>query len=316
MKPLLVGIDVGFGQIKAVAADGRSLSIPSWIAPVPEDSIGTKHAVTVTDKGKQYLVGEDAARFARARIPTVDSAWHEEPAFRILFRYVAQHFGTDHMRVATGLPVRYFVRNRDSLKKTMESFSGDGLTVEVVTVVPQPAGTLWSCFFDPSGAARTDFGGRVGIIDIGNGTIDAIEVNDSEMSWTSHASEPRGVSRAYEYLHSVVRSKGLNLRITDMPQLVDNPVVKDAGKEINFKRAVAESKRIVVQSVQDIVDELWGSTSALNHIIFTGGGSAFVRQELEQTFSRTSCTIPKEPHLANAQGYVRIAAEATQPAEA
>ncbi|TJY57378.1 ParM/StbA family protein [Sinimarinibacterium sp. CAU 1509] len=306
-NPLLLGIDVGFGQLKAASVDGREICMPSWTAQVHDRSMSLKETKVVNDRGAMWLVGEDAHRLAKASVPTVDSLWYETDEYRVLFRYALEHFGVRAARIVTGLPVKNIRSDhRERLMRTLKSWKSDGLDIEVARIVPQPVGSLFDICFDAHGEPVDSMDGRIGIVDIGNGTIDAVEVTDGEVSWTTNTSEPRGVSRAYEYLLSHIRNRDLPARITDMPRVFAQGSIRSGTTTISLEKPIAEAKRMVVQAVSDIVADLWTNPNSLECLILSGGGAAFLQAELMETFKKANVKIPKTPHLSNVRGYLKI----------
>lgn len=304
---LLLGIDVGFGQLKAATVDGRELCMPSWTAQVNDRSMSMKSTKIVNDDATMWLVGEDAHRLAKASVPTVDSLWYETDQYRVLFRYAMEYFGVTSARIVTGLPVKNIRSDhKERLMNTLRSWKTRGMKLDVVRVVPQPVGSLFDICFDNTGKPIDSMKGRIGIVDIGNGTIDAVEVTDGEVSWTTNTSEPRGVSRAHEFLLSHVRSKGIQARITDMPRVFAQGNIRDGNSMLPLDKPIADAKRMVVQAVSDIVADLWTNANSLEWLIFSGGGAAFIEQELLAEFKRARVKIPKSPHMANVKGYVKI----------
>lgn len=321
MTPLLIGFDVGFGQLKAYTLDGRHLCIPSWTAMIHDRSMATTQLELVNDSGNVWLVGEDAHRLARASVPTVDSGWYEQTEFRVLVRYAMNHFGVQNARIVTGLPIRYMADHRKRMRSVIESWKSDEfgkpLNIKVVKIVAQPAGSLAEVGYREDGTPVDDsYMGRVGVIDIGNGTIDAIEANQGKISLTNHASEPRGVSRAYESVLSYVRSKGIPARIAHMPKAVADGSIRDGKSMLNLEKPIAEAKQALVQAVDDIISDLWTNPQMLDRLVFTGGGAAFAGKELQKRFNRSRVSIPADPHMANVRGYVRLGLAADLQAQA
>lgn len=304
----LIGFDVGFGQTKGVSDSGHELCVPSWTARVNDNAMALDRVNLIVDEKVHWLVGDDAHRLARARLPEVDSSWYRQPEFRVLTRYILEQMGTRSARVVTGLPVRYHAEHKEHLQKTLQSWSSSGINLEVLRIIPQPVGSYFYLAMDDAGNAQEGFANtRVGIVDIGGGTVDAIELNHAKVSWTVHASEPRGVSRAYEYLHSYIRGKGIAARIADMPSVMAAGQIRDGKQVLSLERPIAEAKRLVVQAVADIVIDLWTNATSLDALIVTGGGAALCRDELVKEFSKARIMIPDAPHLANARGYLRAA---------
>lgn len=307
-QDLLIGIDVGYGQVKARSLDGRELCIPSWTARVHDKTMAMGNIQIVNDNGDMWLVGEDAHRLAKASVPQVDSSWFEQDEYRVLFRYALSHFGVRSARIVTGLPIRHLKTHKERLVNTFKSWKSMGLNVEPVRVVAQPVGSLWEVAFDDKGAKPVDpgFRGRVGIVDIGNGTIDAIEANELHVSLTNHACDPKGVSRAYDYVLSYIRAKGIQARITDMPKVIAAGTIRDGASLLPLDKPIAEAKRLIVQAAADIISEMWTNPQSLDWLIFTGGGAAFVETELKQEFRKARVSIPANPHMANVRGYLKI----------
>ncbi len=302
----LIAIDLGFGQCKGASIDGRTVKVPSWTSRIEDRTMLTDNNDLVQDGDHYWLVGDRARLQGVAVAPTVDSTYYQTDQWRVMLRYMLNRFGLRDARIVTGLPIAHVRQHAQGLRSTILGMRQYGMRLEVVSILPQPVGSMMYLMMDGSGVVPDDMRGRVGIVDIGSGTIDAIEVNDGVPA-AHYRSEPRGVHRVYEHLYDYLRDKKIPARLSDMPTVMQQGTVTDGRKARDVSKAIAEAKAVLVRSVAGVVEDLWGSDTALSTLIITGGGAALARDELEKRFQASRLRIPKEPDLANVRGYLRAA---------
>lgn len=304
-NPQVIALDIGFGQVKA-AIDGRQISFPSYTARVTHAAQTNGNAETYTDADGTWLVGQSAHRFSKAKAPTVDSTWYAEPEFRVLAGHAINMLGASGFAVVTGLPIRYYNRHATPfVEHVRNDWPKRGLTANIARVLPQPIGTFLHIATDERGGLKKEFAGRIAVIDIGAGTIDAVEINSGDISWDALSSEPYGVNRAFEHLQSHIRAKGVNLRMSDMPEIFRTGHYSRHGEQVAVAKPIEDAKQIVLQAVLDQAHELWGNMASVDTVLFTGGGAQFLRPELQSAFKKSKVFIPEHSESANASGYLK-----------
>jgi plasmid segregation protein ParM len=190
MTSLQIGIDIGYGFVKAVSSTGGKVSFPSMVTPCGHDPLdgaikgkGSGYKVRITTNGRKddILVGEAAAHSLSAQGFV---AQQEKPAqlHDTLLLTAAYLQGAcenlmlnGNARLAVGLPLSFYRSQKSALKERLKRLeaclSADNgperlISFSRVSVFPQGAGALVS-----TGKALPK-SGLVGLIDIGTYTSD------------------------------------------------------------------------------------------------------------------------------------------------
>lgn len=309
-KRLIVGLDNGFGQVKAVTSDGRSTKFPSYYAKAAA-SLGLKpdHSMVQLPSG-DYIVGENARLLARPVTARIDSSWIYEPGFTALAFHAFNKLQVKTGYLVTGLSVEYFNRMKGPLEKIVESWKEFGYDFTLLSTEAQPSGTFWNEYLDDNGAfIKSPAKSRVGIVDMGAGTLDLLEINKGEVT-TNFSSSPYGVASAYrDLLLYVMEKHSEGYKMADMAEAISSQLIKVDGKPIDLSKPIQNVKSRYAMYVHYEMRQLWSELNVLDLIVLTGGGAALVKEELLKRLKRPadSVLIPEHSDLANARGYVKFA---------
>lgn len=320
----LVGVDIGFGDLKRVSNTFPTPAvIPSAVVPgaKPASSklfelptIQDDCLIVTTNEGT-FFVGNQAMNIPASgskRTQVRDRA--NDLTSRVLFQTgialsVPHEEGEYNVFVVTGLP------NDDydlSVRKNLEEFLNESFTIEFhlsetrtikktinmigCEVLRQPEGTVtynqfmfdMEHFLVPSMNART----TVGIMDFGHFTTDyalfqegVIVENESVNGSTV------GMTEVYNKLRRKLIVKfdamGYEYRATDkdLDNAVRNRVVNYMNQTFDVSVEVDEAAREVASTIAKAVLDAWGNeTNRLEMIIISGGGSNIFAPFLQAEF--------------------------------
>jgi hypothetical protein len=314
--PYLVGLDIGFGQLKWISnVTGQPLLIPSGVqagARVPEDkhfnlsSVDHDNLVVSTEEGT-FFVGKHALDLPTGgskRTQIRDRAKDEKS--RVLFHTgiglsLPHESGKYNVYIVTGLP------NEDmqmSYKEHLEAFlnksftitfhlSADRYITKEITIVgadiiPQPQGAItYTQFrFDKSSFLSVTERAReiVGVIDIGHFTTDyALFRRGSIIEDPSLAGSAGAIQKVYSLLKTKLtvyfNGFGFRVKVDDkmLDQAVRTGVVKGvAGKDYEVADLLEEAAREVSAEVAQEVLDAWGDHTNTLESIILTGGGAYV----------------------------------------
>lgn len=324
VMPHLVGVDIGFGELKRVSNSfSRPTSIPSAVvqgAKPTSNKLFELHTIqddslVVTTEDGTFFVGEQAMNIPTGgskRTQVRDRA--NDLASRVLFQTgiglsVPHEEGEYNVFVVTGLP------NHDydlSIKDNLEDFLNKSfeitfhlsdtrsitkkINVVGTEILRQPEGSVTynqfafdeNSFLVPSINAKT----MVGIIDFGHFTTDyalfqeGVIVENDTMNGSTV-----GVTEVYNRLRRKLVVKfdemGYEYRATDkdLDTAVRTGNIQYMGATHDVSEEVEESAKEVVQTIAKAVLDAWGNeTNRLELIIVTGGGSNIFSEHLNKEF--------------------------------
>jgi hypothetical protein len=305
-----VAMDNGYGQVKASSDQGQEMVTPACAAKLSSGALQLNQLEGYFEDmwTGGWLVGNDAMTHAEPESAPIDSNWFTHPQFRVLSLWTLKQLGAKKVELYTGLPVSHYQEQRERLTQTILGWQRAGFEITVPMVLPQPVGTYFNEALDEQGNQKDGFSGRVGIVDIGHGTLDLIEINNYEVSWTQHRSVPQGVSRAQEALLAELNvKKGCEMSPQDAMNTLRTGIYKHKGQEKSAEKMVRDQKKQLVWFVTQQMKKLWGSMNSLDTIIFTGGGAALLNEELTKAFSSHKTVVPSDPDMANCRGYMKWA---------
>ena len=314
MKPetVHVGIDIGYGDVKVATSTGREFSFPSHTAEIDDPAMlanDMKERV-INEQGRHYLIGHDATISRNVRQVHIDSSRIETLDFRLLGKHCLSQIGSKHAVITTGLPVKDFQRSRRKLQEVVQGWSDRGHKLTVKRIVPQPLGTFCDVAL-AGGKGEIDErfrGAKVAIIDIGSGTTDLIEIYDGQLNPSTYTSDAFAVSAAMKIVRNQLLIKhNAEFDISEIPGVVAKGSFENRGKEVSIGSFVREAKRHVVLNALALARRLWGDLRTFRYVLVTGGGAAFLRDELRHHIAESQLLIPDNPASSNARGYLYLA---------
>jgi len=322
--PLLVSIDVGFGELKRLSnIFPHPVAIPSAVVPGAKPASSRLFELQTIDDDSLIVTTEDGTFFVGKQamhVPTSGSKRTQvrdranDMMSRVLFQTgialsVPHEDGEYKVFVVTGLP------NDDydlSVKKNLEEFLHRSFVVQFhlsetrtitktihvvgVEILRQPEGSVTYNQFDfdverflvPSPNARR----TLGIIDFGHFTTDyalfrdGILIEDATINGSAV-----GVTEVYNKLRRRLIVKfdemGYEYRPTDedLDMAVRTHKIHYMNQEFDVSKEVQESAKEVAAIIAKEVLDAWGNeTNRLESIIVSGGGSHVFSNYLLEEF--------------------------------
>lgn len=316
-KRLIVGLDNGFGQVKAVTSDGRSCKFPAFYAKAAPSLGVIPNQSEVKLPSGNYIVGSAARDLGeKASTPSIDSSWIHKPGFQAFAFHAFDQLGIKSGNLITGLSIEYYSDMQEPLKRVVRSWADQGYDFDLISTEAQPTGSFWNaCLDDRGNFVRSVEQARVGVVDIGAGTLDLVELNKCDLT-QRYKSNAFGVSSAYRdlFLH-IMEKHTEGKRMVDMPEAMASGIIKIDGQPVDISREVQRIKKRYAMWVDYSMREAWPQLDVLDLILVTGGGAALIKEELLALLDRPekSVLIPEHSDMANAAGYVKYALAISTP---
>lgn len=320
-----VGLDVGYGELKGFRRGMKPVEEPAAVSELSGTRGGWSEgepnfALVEKEEGnrkRQFFVGNAALEYGDVRTGSVDSSYITSEKYRVLGLYVLDRLaGKNPASLVTGLPVEFFAGKAGELKQAIQGWHRYGFDIRGIEVLPQPIGALTDLGRDWDWNRLTDVDqeGRIGIVDIGRGTVDCIEANKGRMHPTIRGGRNEGVSMMHDELYQYL----MKHKPDYMPERSEIPGIMRAGgvewygEWVNLDKPITRIKKAFMERLVTIISEVWPrGTARLRRIVFTGGGAAALEEYLREghgkAFGPNQVLIPDNPVQANAIGFAKIA---------
>jgi hypothetical protein len=294
----VIGIDIGFGQVKVVL-DDLALKFPSQIAQFLEGELSD--VPVVEHGGLQYVVGEEATAFRhKLSLSTVELLIRYSPV--LLKRALLEVGEGGEYFVVSGLPPR-FRHMGEEFSRALQTVEG----VVRVLIVPQGTGILE----DVKDYVRT-YGGAL-ILDIGFNTVDFLSVRvrgNDLVKERGGTIEGLGVKSAVEIFRSLLPAEAGFLRnepyVFLVPYFAKGRLTL-AGKEFFLQEEKAKASKLWTEQIYLRLQEEIGELIKSKPVFVVAGGGAYF---LDRSLFEREVYIPVQPDFSNARGYYKLGVEA------
>jgi hypothetical protein len=284
----ILGIDIGFGDIKVTFGTSDGNIIKQWKFP---SAIGvTKRNEHVSDnriydyKEHSYYVGENAAHLpSDNRIDIADYKNLEYYAPLFIYHVLKE---VEHPDIIIAGLSKAQINNSGHFKEAIEKFTVNGTdyTFDEVYILPQGAGAKIT--IDKYGnhfpKEQDEFLGKTTYVgcDVGFNTLDMFMVTDGKTSPALFEGiEKEGVMKIATLV--AIKVKELHNRsigLHEAKQIIDTGVYKLRGQSHDFKAYVDEVKKTYLKDLLQLIEVKYGKVlDQCDFISVTGGGSALFK---------------------------------------
>lgn len=326
-KPEFVGVDDGHYAVKVVTESGAMFSIPSRAR-------SGKHLIEwqggSNSDGAIYVAEEGTTFTAHAHLSEYDDTRFREYPHSALNRVLVHHalrkagFAGKNVSIATGLPVNYYysggVPNTSliegkvaNLKKGVMCETGNCARIVENMVSTEAIAAYFDQFIAMDGSPTALFSeiehSHVGVIDVGGKTTDCAVIlpGGAHVDTQRSGSSDVGVLKLNDHIEATLRTRfGFDMV---PPRVIEAAVstgkIKVYGREEDVAGIVREAKEVLAESIMSIVRAKIGTGKDLDWVLFVGGGSIVMREQLAKHFPHSR--FPDHPEFANARGMLKIA---------
>ena len=339
IEPILVGSDLGYGQVKIVSGNNKKKFLSAVGTPI--SNFGRAVAVsseeellnslTITLDNQTYYVGRNAIINARngrltLRQNKADDIHNKIKFLTSLALYMDEDQEYAEFDVVTGLPVLEFRNQKDALYNMMTNSGrpfrfvmhygpktvNKTIKVNNVKVISQGEGAFYDFILDNNGdiieKQAEIVAGTVMVVDVGYRTTDIVTMDNGRYVEPLSDQFNKGVNGIHqEVLRLIMEKYGIKKELRDLDQIVrdghfyHNTKFYDVNEIINqAARPFAED---IVESLHTTSNDQLGS---VNHVIFTGGGSEIIYPFiLELLRGVVNTSIMANSEFCNATGYYK-----------
>ena len=303
----MVGIDIGFGDVKAVTDEVR-IKFPTAVAYAKKGIADIGEEEEYEFLGRKYFLGERAL-FSLDVFPTREVEFLLKYAPLLLYRSLKWlDSPTPAEQIAIGLPLAYHHR-RFEFEKVIRRVivNGEILEHQRVEVFPQGVGILLDYRLNHEGEELEETRENLLILDIGFNTVDVVVAEKGRAIRDECGMlERAGVSRICQELASYLqRETTINLTEQEAKDVLLQRKLKVYGQE----KELSETIRTLTENYMDWIFQnlksRWGERlKRVDRLIIAGGGAYYVGEYLPEIYEAQTL-IPELPEFANARGFLK-----------
>lgn len=327
----VIGLDIGYGVTKAVAAD-TTLMFPSVWGAAREikfkaEEIAAKYpGDQLSDDEGDFFVGDLALsqlpaalqrryRGRTANEQTLGNVARLRLAKAALGKLYPGRRNGDvlHLIISTGLPVDH-MRGAAELKQALigqhriQTDRTDFIAnVADVKVMPQPYGTIYRSMLTAQGAINPCHKyTRTGVIDVGTYTIDAALDDDGEYIDAASGSIEAGVYTAHEAI-AIAYEREFQQKpdLRSLDEIMRKGCLRYRGEMVDFSDVVEQALTPVRSATLELATDKWQAGASVDVIYVSGGGAPLVFEGMRAAYPQAQ--LVENAQLANAQGYYNYA---------
>jgi hypothetical protein len=248
--------------------------------------------------GTKYLVGEIAKN--EGGCSTFDKNNHLRHIICTLAGIALANDNDYHGSIVMGLPISDF----KTKKREIESLRGKYnfnlcdasfmVYIPELAVIPQGAAAFYDMILSDNGKSISGsqaLGKYIGIIDIGEKTLDFVTINHDQFIMEQSGSLDLGMNKAYLRLCSVIQQQlGFSIMPNQAPEYI-----RRIPKETN-----TEYRKLANEIIDGI--SRWWNFNQFDIIYLAGGGGAALQEFIAE---RIKCNLISEAQFSNARGYYK-----------
>jgi plasmid segregation protein ParM len=326
-----MGLDIGYGVVKAVTAD-QVVMFPSVMGHAREikfqqEDMARRHpGDQMTDDEGDWFVGDLALaqlppgellrlRGRTANESTMGNAFRLRLAKVAIGKLMQGMWNRDivHIRIATGLPTDHML-DAAELKTSLigqhliKTDTADIIAnVTEVMVMPQPYGTIYSTTLTEIGEInRQHTYRRTGVCDVGTYTVDLALDDEGEFVDAESGSVESGVYTAQERISAALeRDYREKMPFKIVEEVLRTGIFHASGQPVDYHEIVEEALAPLRSATMNLMSEKWQRGTTVDVLYLSGGGAELVVEEVREAYPQT--VLVPDAQLANARGYLNYA---------
>lgn len=268
---------------------------------------------TVLVDGMSYVAGADPETLSEFN-RVVHEDYIGTSQYKSLFHAALLAVGSDRIEhLVTGVPVWQFEddeltsRLRNQLEGTHQVTPKIAVTVDRVTVVPQPFGAFLDCVsnLEPGDPV---FESTVLVVDPGFYSVDWVVIDKGQFKRDRSDSDMRASSVVIDRICLLAREE---YGQTPVRERVENALrngrveIVIGGSYRDISALITQAKQETSASIVDKIKEMLRDRSlGIDVVIMAGGGASLYGEAIKDAFPQSRYMQSDEPVLSNARGFL------------
>ncbi len=320
----IYGIDDGHSSIKIV--NGKKENFPSRVAVGRSN---TFDVITGEVDNATYKVGGSSYTVVSSDESAFDTRTDDFPTSDInvvlVNHALDRQSACGDIAICTGLPFNRFyskgVSNSRLISAKKEAFKSqvDGCkkSFNIVKhfVCAEGVAGYYDLVLNDDGSFNESIKEAISddtvvIVDIGGRTTDIVTFRDGKIDFSKSVTMDMGCLSVEDKLQENLQAE---LQCYDIPQKAIKKTIENEGiyistkNEFDFSEILNDSKRELASNIVNKLKSLVNNTIDLSLVVFIGGGSILVKDDLKELFDEKYIKFSKDPVYANARGMKKLA---------
>ena len=332
---MIVGIDLGYGQVKGYTKDNQHKFLSVVGTPITDfartttikDKEDLLDALCLTYNNTKYYIGYNAVINTRNGRFSLKQNKAKSEENKIKFLTSLALFDSDEdFIVVTGLPVLEFKNQKADLFNMMinqgEPFEftfyhgakqiQKSIKVSNVKVISQGEASFYDYILNDDGSINkekaSEVVGRVMVVDVGYKTTDIVTMENGKYVETMSDQLNQGVNQMHNECIKLIFSKyNIKKEMKEIDNIIRDGYLFYNKQDIDISDIVQKAS---IPFAEDIIDNLINISNdqlgALSTIILTGGGSSLIYDYInKQLNDNTNVVLMDNSEFSNARGYYK-----------
>lgn len=330
-KPLFVATDDGYAETKVISSEGHKIRLPSMVrAGIVLGSVSDEvHTYITNNKDGQeekYTASMDNDNQASS---TRFDSYPLSPENRVMIHHALRRAGLGgrEIIIGTSLPLMDFFdgdganngliesKSLNVIQPVRSSSDASLATISGSKVYPESVVAWIDFILNDSGDYRFSPSKPSVVVDIGGRTTDTSKIlGGMSVQKGSSGTINVGVLNIFDELsqlmakNPVLRREFPTLKASEIPRSMMQEVLAltyydNRGDHIDLKLEVQTAKKNVASKILREVEGRISSGIDLQYLVFVGGGSALLKDEIASHYKMAE--FVNEPEFANARGILK-----------
>jgi len=328
-------LDAGNSIIKSKTFSGGELAFPHAMTPISEPQyldILRSYADAPPDdflriNGRCYVVGDSAERFGVSQHERGPARYGRDYVGILAAAAIARNYNTScDLAVFAAHPPGHI----DYADLLMASILGVWdieirarslrFTVSYVNTFDEPSGGLMNALLTEDGTSYANpalRGQRILVIDIGGGTTDWIETDETgQIDYGVSHTEPLGIddilgqfARAFKARYKNATKSANRLAPERVREALNTGVFRGGGDELDCREEADQARNQLINLVLRETRSRYGGGFNYDAILLTGGGCGLLHSYIIPLLENSNIHLaaqPDELHLANVRGGLKL----------
>jgi plasmid segregation protein ParM len=336
---LLVGIDLGYGQVKVLSENQQYKFLSAVGTPISDfgrvANVSSKeellNALAITYEGQKYYIGHNAITNTRNGRLSLRQNKAELEENRIKFitalALLTKEDDTElEVDVISGLPVLEFKNQKDNLFNMIYNY-GRGfdftmhygpksvhksIRVKNVRIISQGEGSFYDFILDETGniiqERANKVSGTIMVVDPGYKTTDIVTMETGRYVEVLSDQFNKGINQVHnECIRLIMDKFGVKKEMKDIDEIIRTGVLFHNTKEYNISKIIEDAaKPFAIDIVDNLINLSNDQLGSMQHLLLTGGGGnviyPYLKAELEGIIE---VSLIENSEFSNANGYYK-----------
>lgn len=339
IQPLLVGSDLGYGQIKTVSGEMHSRFLSAVGTPVSD--FGRVAAITtekelieslaITYDGTKYYIGHNAITNTRNGRLTLRQNKAESEENKIKFMTSLALFTQEDQEYAefdviTGLPVLEFKNQKEQLYQMIFNYGrpfefkmhygpkviNKKIKIKTIKVISQGEGAFYDFVLDNDGKIIKQkanlVGGKVMVVDAGYRTTDIVTMENGKYIEPMSDQFNKGINQMHqEVLRLIMDRLNIKKEIKDMDEIIRSGKLFHNMKEFNVSKIIEDAARPFAADIVDNLHTVSNDTlGSMQRVLLGGGGGIIILPYVKELLNGiVEVSLLDNAEFCNASGYFK-----------